>query len=195
MGRLQRVRDPDTNAVTEYIFDGVNYKVADFKKKLQEMFGAGDPDARAIIERVPDFQSLRKNLDAWKTAKESKEQGGPIPNDPVSIRQEIADYNNALGAANVDPRKAKEYRARIKALERRLASGPFAGARASGQADSPGKKASQTVTAPPAAGLKPAAQSQTFDQLPDPAQYKGRTITDDETGETFVSDGTKWVKK
>jgi len=196
MGRLQRVRDPDTNAVVEYIFDGVNYKVSDFKKKLQEMFGAGDPDARAIIERVPDFQSLRKNLDAWKKAKESKELGGAIPSSVAEIDQEIADYNNALGEANVDPRKAKEYRARIKALERAAAKLPPSTGQQFSTAHQ--QKKAQRGEAPadkPGTAHQPVASKQKFDQMPDPTQYKGRTITDDETGESYESDGTKWVKK
>lgn len=34
----------------------------------------------------------------------------------------------------------------------------------------------------------------TFNELPNPAQNRGRKIQDDETGEILISDGTRWVK-
>ena len=39
----------------------------------------------------------------------------------------------------------------------------------------------------------PSAPGQTFATLPDPALFKGRTITDLTTGELLTSDGTRWV--
>jgi hypothetical protein len=44
-------------------------------------------------------------------------------------------------------------------------------------------------TAPRASGTT----QETVDQLPDPAQYKGKGATNTETGERYISNGTRWV--
>lgn len=39
----------------------------------------------------------------------------------------------------------------------------------------------------------PTGKRNTFDEMPDPAQYNGRKIQDPDTGEVFISNGVKWI--
>lgn len=81
MGRLKRKIDPDTGAITHYIFDGRSFTVDQFDEELKRLFLRGDPFSRKAIESLEDFRGLRWQLPLWKgeiTKREAAGKGGNL---------------------------------------------------------------------------------------------------------------------
>lgn len=100
-GRLKRMHDPDTDAITGYVFDGRKYAPKDFENVLRDMAGKNDPWVAKALE-LEDFAHLREELQ---------------PINAEEATKQIGDLKAALNDPDVkDPDKKRTYRKRLQQL-------------------------------------------------------------------------------
>lgn len=114
-----------------------------------------------------DFQNLRQAQNNWIRANLRKESGAVIAAE--EMEKERQTYFPMPGdKPEVIKQKAAARTITEEAMQR---------------------NAGQNYTPP----TKPPQPSDGFDDLPDPAQYTGQTLRDQQTGQRLISNGTQWV--
>jgi hypothetical protein len=136
--------------------------------------GTGAADFQARFDEIKGgafmeaFQSLRGG--GQITEKEGQKATEAITR--MSLSQSEVEFKKAAGELQ------DVIRTGLRRAQQRAGAQPGAGPSA--------------PAAAPAAGQPAGAQR--FDAPPDPAKFKGRTITDEDSGIKYQSDGTRWVR-